>query len=213
MLAANVCSADFIAQGKHPGLFRVHEGPTPEKKEVLRAYLKAMGVNQSLSEDPTTAEFAAIAEATKDRPDAPQIHAMLLRSMQQAIYSPLNGGHFGLAYDAYTHFTSPIRRYPDLLVHRVIKAILDDRKYALPGLPTPGEAHAKLKARLEKGQRLANKAKAPAQAPKKISPETQAWMAAGLHCSANERRADEASRDVEAWLKCASTWAKSLPVR
>jgi ribonuclease R len=202
MLAANVCSADFIAQGKHPGLFRVHEGPTPEKKEVLRAYLKAMGVSQSLSEDPTTVEFAAIAEATKDRPDAQQIHAMLLRSMQQAIYSPLNGGHFGLAYDAYTHFTSPIRRYPDLLVHRVIKAILGDRKYALPGLPTPGEAHAKLKARLEKGQRLANKVKAPAQAPQKVSPETQAWMAAGLHCSANERRADEASRDVEAWLKC-----------
>ncbi len=202
MLAANVCSADFIAQGKHPGLYRVHEGPTPEKKEILRAYLKSMGVNQTISDDPSTAEFAAIAEATKDRPDAQQIHAMLLRSMQQAIYSPVNGGHFGLAYEAYTHFTSPIRRYPDLLVHRVIKAILAERKYELPALPTPGEAHAKLKQRLEKGQRLSGRVKAPAQPPKKMNAETQAWMAAGLHCSANERRADEASRDVEAWLKC-----------
>ena len=202
MLAANVCSADFIAQSKHPGLFRVHEGPTPEKKEVLRAYLKAMGVNQSVSDDPTTAEFAAIAEATKDRPDAQQIHAMLLRSMQQAIYTPINSGHFGLAYEAYTHFTSPIRRYPDLLVHRVIKAILADSKYVLPALPTPGEAHAKLKQRLEKGARLSARVKAPTAAPKKLNAETQAWAAAGMHCSANERRADEASRDVEAWLKC-----------
>ncbi len=206
MLAANVCSADFIAQGKHPGLFRVHEGPTAEKKDVLRAYLKAMGINMTISDDPSTAEFAAIAEATKDRPDAQQVHSMLLRSMSQAIYTPQNGGHFGLAFEAYTHFTSPIRRYPDLLVHRVIKAILSKTKYQLPALPTPGEAHAKLKLRLEKGARLANKVKAPGQAqsgsPKKLTAEVQAWAAAGLHCSANERRADEASRDVEAWLKC-----------
>ena len=202
MLAANVCSADFIAQGKHPGLFRVHEGPTPEKVEVLRAYLKAMGVQQTVSDDPKTGEFAAIAEATKDRPDALQIHSMLLRSMQQAIYTPVNSGHFGLAFEAYTHFTSPIRRYPDLLVHRVIKAILANGKYQLPTLPTPGEAHAKLKLRLEKGQRLASRVKTPDQAPKKMNAETMAWAAAGLHCSANERRADEASRDVEAWLKC-----------
>ncbi len=200
MLAANVCSADFIAQGKHPGLFRVHEGPTPEKKEILRNYLKAVGVGLSISEDPTPGEFQKIAEATKERPDAPQIHSMLLRSMQQAIYTPLNNGHFGLAYDAYTHFTSPIRRYPDLLVHRVIKAILAKRRYQLPELPTPGEAHAKLAKRLEKG--LAGKVREPDQKPKKLSADQLAWVAAGLHCSANERRADEASRDVEAWLKC-----------
>ena len=202
MLAANVCSADFIEEGKHVGLFRVHEGPTPEKKEVLRAYLKAMGVGMSISEEPTTAEFAAIAEATKDRPDAQQIHSMLLRSMQQAIYTPVNLGHFGLAFEAYTHFTSPIRRYPDLLVHRVIKAILAKSRYQLPVLPIPGEAHAKLKQRLEKGQRMAGRDKAAAPQLKKQSSETLAWLAAGLHCSANERRADEASRDVEAWLKC-----------
>ena len=78
----------------------------------------------SLSEEPTPGEFQALAAATKERPDATQIHTMLLRSMQQAIYTPVNSGHFGLAYEAYTHFTSPIRRYPDLLVHRVIKALL-----------------------------------------------------------------------------------------
>lgn len=199
MLAANVCSADFIAQSKHAGLFRVHEGPTPEKKEILRNYLKVTGVGMTISDDPSPGEFQAIANATKDRPDSAQIHSMLLRSMQQAIYTPVNGGHFGLAFDAYTHFTSPIRRYPDLLVHRVIKSILGKTKYKLPGLPTPGEAHAKLSRRLEKGAVAKEK---DGEKPKKLSPETQAWQAAGLHCSANERRADEASRDVEAWLKC-----------
>ena len=200
MLAANVCSADFIAQSKHQGLYRVHEGPTPEKKEILRNYLKASGIGMSISDDPKPGEFQAIAQATKDRPDAQQIHSMLLRSMQQAIYTPINSGHFGLAYDAYTHFTSPIRRYPDLLVHRVIKAVLEKSKYQLPALPTPGEAHAKLSRRLEKG--LASKVIDPAIKPRKASAEGLAWQAAGLHCSANERRADEASRDVEAWLKC-----------
>jgi len=202
MLAANVCSADFIQQGGHPGLFRVHEGPTPEKKDILRNYLKALGVGIGLSDDPHTSEFQKIAQATKDRPDAQQIHTMLLRSMQQAIYTPVNSGHFGLAYEAYTHFTSPIRRYPDLLVHRVIKAILESRKYQLPELPTPGEAHAKLSKRLQKNK--AGQGARAARLPKvRMSPaEQQAWEAAGLHCSANERRADEASRDVEAWLKC-----------
>ena len=200
MLAANVCSADFIAQSKHVGLFRVHEGPTPEKIEILRNYLKVTGIGMTISDEPTPGEFQAIANATKERPDAPQIHSMLLRSMQQAIYTPVNNGHFGLAFDAYTHFTSPIRRYPDLLVHRVIKAILAKTKYQLPTLPTPGEAHAKLSRRLEKG--LAGRVAEPGQKPKKLSPDIQAWQAAGMHCSANERRADEASRDVEAWLKC-----------
>jgi ribonuclease R len=200
MLAANVCSADFIMQSKHPGLFRVHEGPTPEKKDILRGYLKALAVGMTISEDPHPSEFQRIAAATKDRPDAQQIHTMLLRSMQQAIYTPINAGHFGLAYEAYTHFTSPIRRYPDLLVHRVIKAILGKRRYDLPTLPTPGEAHEKL------ARRLASRVAAPGKKLRKPAPpptrEVQAWEAAGLHCSANERRADEASRDVEAWLKC-----------
>jgi ribonuclease R len=200
MLAANVCSADFILQSKHAGLYRVHEGPTPEKQETLRSYLKTTGVGLSISDNPSPGEFQAIANATKDRPDAQQIHSMLLRSMSQAIYTPINAGHFGLAFEAYTHFTSPIRRYPDLLVHRVIKAVLTKSKYQLPVLPTPGEAHAKLSRRLEKG--LAARVATPGQKPKKVSADNLAWQAAGLHCSANERRADEASRDVEAWLKC-----------
>ena len=201
MLAANVCSADFIAQGKQHGLYRVHEGPTPEKQDILRSYLKAMAVGMSISDNPAPSEFQAIAEATKDRPDAQQIHTMLLRSMQQAIYTPNNSGHFGLAFEAYTHFTSPIRRYPDLLVHRVIKSILGNTRYRLPALPLPGEAHAKL------SKRLAARTQKPGTEPRKKETgaalaETQSWEAAGLHCSANERRADEASRDVEAWLKC-----------
>ena len=197
MLAANVCSADFISQSKHVGLFRVHEGPTPEKQEILRNYLKAMGIPQTIGDNPQPSEFRYIAEMTKDRPEAQQIHMMLLRSMSQAIYTPNNEGHFGLAFEAYTHFTSPIRRYPDLLVHRVIKAILQQQRYQLPNLPTPGEAHAKL------SKRLASRVKPPSDKPvKKPSVDTLAWQAAGLHCSANERRADEASRDVEAWLKC-----------
>jgi ribonuclease R len=200
MLAANVCSADFIQSSKHPGLFRVHEGPTPEKKDLLRNYLKALGLPYTVSDEPKPSEFQHIAQATKERPDAQQIHTMLLRSMQQAIYTPINSGHFGLAYEAYTHFTSPIRRYPDLLVHRVIKAILAHKKYQLPALPLPGEAHAKLAKRLQKNKAGAQMDDAPRI---KMSPaEQQAWEAAGLHCSANERRADEASRDVEAWLKC-----------
>ena len=200
MLAANVCSADFIQNSEHVGLYRVHEGPTPEKLDILRGYLKALGLGLSISETPHPREFQRIAEATKERPDAAQIHMMLLRSMSQAIYTPVNSGHFGLAYEAYTHFTSPIRRYPDLLVHRVIKAVLAERQYQLPALPTPGEAHEKLKARLQKNS-ASRRGDAPPQL-KRQSPEMLAWEAAGLHCTANERRADEASRDVEAWLKC-----------
>ncbi|WP_019560234.1 ribonuclease R [Caldimonas manganoxidans] len=184
MLAANVCAADFIARANHPGLYRVHEGPTPDKRVVLQNYLRALGLGLTISDEPHPREFQAIAEATKGRPDAAQIHSMLLRSMQQAIYTPVNSGHFGLAYEAYTHFTSPIRRYPDLLVHRVIKALLQGQRYRLSGLldvPMP--------------QRRGAQKKTPAA-------EMAQWEAAGIHCSACERRADEASRDVEAWLKC-----------
>jgi ribonuclease R len=186
MLAANVCSADFIARAKHPALYRVHEGPTPAKKVALQNYLKALGLGLVVSDDPTPREFQAIADATKDRPDALQIHTMLLRSMQQAIYTAANSGHFGLAYDAYTHFTSPIRRYPDLLVHRVIKAILHGRRYHIDS----GVVEDIPKVR--KGGKL----------PKVHAQEAEQWEVVGAHCSANERRADEASRDVEAWLKC-----------
>jgi ribonuclease R len=186
MLAANVCSADFIARAKHPSLYRVHEGPTPEKRTLLQNYLKALGLGLSVSEEPHPKEYQAIAAATKDRPDAQQIHTMLLRSMQQAIYTGTNAGHFGLAYEAYTHFTSPIRRYPDLLVHRVIKALLTGKRYHL------------LSGKFEDAPKVRHAGKAK-HAPNQ---EMEHWESAGAHCSANERRADEASRDVEAWLKC-----------
>jgi len=194
MLAANVCAAEFISEHGHPALYRVHEGPTTEKRITLQNYLKAMGLGVTLSDDPTPGELQAIALATRERPDAAQIHAMLLRSMQQAHYTAANSGHFGLAYDAYTHFTSPIRRYPDLLVHRVIKALLHHKRYhlatgALEEAPKPAKP--------------ARGADAKA-APRRVASaqELEQWNAAGAHCSANERRADEASRDVEAWLKC-----------
>jgi len=190
MLAANVCAAEFIAGAEHPSLFRVHEGPTPEKRTTLQNYLKSLGLGLAVSEDPTPGEFQAIAEATKDRIDASQIHMMLLRSMQQAIYTPANSGHFGLAYGAYTHFTSPIRRYPDLLVHRVIKAVLAKKRYHL----ATGEL-------ADTGSR-ATKLRKGSKATKPHITEQEHWEGAGAHCSANERRADEASRDVEAWLKC-----------
>ncbi len=190
MLAANVCSADFIQRHKHPALYRVHEGPTPEKRVTLQNYLRSLGLGLSVSDDPAPSELQAIAQATKDRPDAAQIHSMLLRSMQQAIYTATNSGHFGLAYEAYTHFTSPIRRYPDLLVHRVIKALLHGKRYHL----VLSEVDAPAPSRLPR--------KSAAQAVKPGTQEMERWEGAGAHCSANERRADEASRDVEAWLKC-----------
>ncbi|MDM4767377.1 ribonuclease R [Pelomonas sp. SE-A7] len=190
MLAANVCAADFIAGGKHASLFRVHEGPTPEKRTALQAYLRSLGIGLGISDEPTPGEFQAVAAATKDRPDATQIHSMLLRSMQQAIYTQANSGHFGLAYPAYTHFTSPIRRYPDLLVHRVIKALLANKRYHLDAgkmdVPEPPKRPGRAK---------------PIN-PALASTENERWEVVGAHCSANERRADEASRDVEAWLKC-----------
>ncbi len=186
MLAANVCAADFIAQAPHPSLYRVHEGPTPEKKTLLQNYLRQLGIGLSISDDPKPGEFQAIAAATKDRIDALQIHTMLLRSMQQAIYTGTNSGHFGLAYEAYTHFTSPIRRYPDLLVHRVIKALLGGKRYQL------------LSGKVVDAPAVRRGGKAARTAPE----EAEMWETAGAHCSANERRADEASRDVEAWLKC-----------
>jgi ribonuclease R len=186
MLAANVCAADFIARAKHPSLYRVHEGPTPEKKVLLQNYLRALGLGLSISDDPKPGEFQAIAAATKDRPDAMQIHTMLLRSMQQAVYTAHNAGHFGLAYEAYTHFTSPIRRYPDLLVHRVIKALLGGKRYQLvTGASNSAPSNRKV-----------------TKPVKGATAEEEKWEIAGIHCSVNERRADEASRDVEAWLKC-----------
>lgn len=161
MLAANVCASDFLKRRKHSTLYRIHEGPTPEKLEALREFLREFGLSLSGGESPKAGDYAKLLEKIKLRPDAQLLQTVMLRSLQQAVYSPENVGHFGLAYEAYTHFTSPIRRYPDLLVHRSIKAVLTKNKY------NPGS-----------------------------------WVELGAHCSRTERRADDASRDVESWLKC-----------
>ena len=161
MLAANVCAAEFLMKNKHVALFRNHLGPTPEKLATLREQLGLLGLQLGGGNNPTPKDYAALAEQFKGRPDAELLQVMMLRSMQQAVYEPHCDGHFGLAYEAYAHFTSPIRRYPDLTVHRAIKAVLNQQTY------TPSKS----------------------------------WQALGVHTSFCERRADDASRDVENWLK------------
>lgn len=161
MLAANVCAAEFLMKNKHTALFRNHLGPTPEKLATLREQLGLLGLQLGGGDNPTPKDYAALAEQFKGRPDAELLQVMMLRSMQQAVYEPHCDGHFGLAYEAYAHFTSPIRRYPDLTVHRAIKAVLSQQTY------TPSKN----------------------------------WQALGVHTSFCERRADDASRDVENWLK------------
>ena len=162
MLAANACTAHFLQEHKHPVLYRVHEGPTPEKLEAVREFLKEFGLQLGGGDEPQAADYSKLLGKLKGRPDAALLQTVMLRSLRQARYCPDNTGHFGLGYEAYTHFTSPIRRYPDLLVHRAIKAVLAGKQY------TPKEK----------------------------------WEVLGEHCSMTERRADEATRDVEAWLKC-----------
>ena len=161
MLAANVCASDFLAVSEHPALYRIHEGPTPEKLAALREFLREFGLQLTGGEEPQAKDYARLLEKVKPRPDVQLLQTVMLRSLRQAVYSPDNVGHFGLAYDAYTHFTSPIRRYPDLVIHRSIKATLEHKRY------DPGN-----------------------------------WHELGVHCSETERRADDATRDVEAWLKC-----------
>ena len=121
MLLANTCAANFALEHELPVLYRNHDKPDSEKSMRIHEYAKNFGLTFP-EESPTQADYQRIIEATKDRPDAISIHSMLLRSMMQANYAPDNIGHFGLAYDEYSHFTSPIRRYPDLMLHRAIKA-------------------------------------------------------------------------------------------
>ncbi len=129
MLAANVCTADFLTQQRHPSLYRVHDRPPPDKLAVLREFLATSALHLPGGEQPTAADYAKLLDSVRERADFDLLQTVLLRSLSQAQYRPDNEGHFGLAYDAYTHFTSPIRRYPDLLVHRAIKAALDGKKY------------------------------------------------------------------------------------
>ena len=161
MLAANVCAGNFIAERDHPVLYRVHDVPSEEKVAALRDFLAELGLALPGGAIPRPRDFAQLLERIRGREDFNLLQTILLRSLMRAAYTPENVGHFGLAFEAYVHFTSPIRRYPDLLVHRVIKALLKSKKYS--GLD---------------------------------------WGDLGRHCSETERRADDASRDVESWLKC-----------
>ena len=194
MLAANVCAADLLIRHKHPGTYRIHASPSKEKLNQLRTYLKQLGLSLNGGDKPSASDYADLMKKIKGRLDAPILQTMLLRSMQQAVYSPDNIGHFGLSYEAYAHFTSPIRRYPDLLTHRAIKAILQGKKYEPKGIDV-GSLNSTISNAARK-QQMIDKAEG------KQKKDPTIWDALGVHCSANERRADEASRDVEAWLKC-----------
>ena len=136
MLAANVCASDYLRKRKQSMLYRIHEGPTETKLTALREFLKSFGLSLSGGDTPEAKDYAKLLARVKDRPDAQLLQTVMLRSLQQAVYSPDNAGHFGLAYESYTHFTSPIRRYPDLLVHRAIKSALRRKRY------DPGDWHA-----------------------------------------------------------------------
>ncbi|MDC0182821.1 ribonuclease R [Nitrosomonadales bacterium] len=161
MLAANVCAANFLLDNKTDGLFRNHECPSEERLENLRGFLNEFGLSLQGGNKPTPKDYKNLINKISNRPESHLLQTVLLRSMQQAVYSEKNLGHFGLAYDSYTHFTSPIRRYPDLIVHRAIKTKLDKKLFKLKDISKIAE-----------------------------------------HCSSTERRADEATRDVESWLKC-----------
>jgi ribonuclease R len=166
MLLANVAAARLLQQHKLATLFRVHAGPSPEKLENLRSFIQGMGLKLGGGDDPSPEDYAKLLKRIEGRPDQHLIQTVLLRSLSQAIYTPLNDGHFGLAFETYTHFTSPIRRYPDLLVHRALKHIVS------------------------KGTN------------KDFHYDQAAMLRMGEHCSMTERRADDATRDAVAWLKC-----------
>lgn len=153
MLLANVAAAEYSLEHDIPMLYRVHEAPEFSRIQKVRDFVKLLGL--PFPEQPTQADYQAVIEATKDRLDAPSIHAVLLRSMMQAYYGANNAGHYGLAYEAYTHFTSPIRRYPDLLLHRAIKAYLDKKPYPLSGaaLDDAGEHFSQTERRADEASR------------------------------------------------------------
>ncbi|RAJ95277.1 ribonuclease R [Aliidiomarina maris] len=172
MIMANVAAARYVQDNQGLALYRVHETPDDERLEGFRAFLSELGLSLGGGDEPQPKDFTKLLQQVAERPDHELIQTLLLRSLKQAIYTPDNEGHFGLALDEYAHFTSPIRRYPDLLLHREIKYQLKQSKQKLAGLEGAfhyGETHM---------QEL------------------------GAHCSSTERRADDATRQVDEWLKC-----------
>lgn len=184
MLAANVATAEFLKKHEIPALYRVHDGPPPERLEKLKAFLTELGLSLhrgKAKEGPSPKDYQALLESIRERADYHLIQTVMLRSLSQAVYSADNQGHFGLNYEAYTHFTSPIRRYPDLLTHRAIRGVIRSKS------DTPHVKRA--------GAMTIPKAR--------IYPyDEPALEQLGEQCSLSERRADEATRDVVNWLKC-----------
>ena len=181
MLCANVSAAKFIEKHELDGLFRVHNGPKEQKLTNLKTFLGALGLSLP-SSAPAPADYQRLLEKIADRPDSKIIQTVMLRSLSQAMYQPDNNGHFGLAYDAYAHFTSPIRRYPDLLVHRAIRSVIRSKKQSIHVKRADG---------------------APVLSKHAIYPYSfEDMVMFGEHTSMAERRADEATRDVVSWLKC-----------
>jgi ribonuclease R len=175
MIAANVCAARFLNRHKLPTLYRVHEGPQADRLVDLREFLGELGLSLGGGEKPAAGDYARLLAKVQTRPDAHLIQTVMLRSLSQARYSPDNVGHFGLAHQEYLHFTSPIRRYPDLLVHRAIRH------------------HLQNEARKKSGKQTK---------PAKFGYSESDMTSLGEHCSVTERRADDATRDAVDWLKC-----------
>lgn len=174
MILANIASANFMAKHQEPALYRIHAVPSEEKLTAFRSFLAECGLSLSGGNKPTPTDYAQLLEQIKPRPDHELIQTMLLRSMSQAVYSADNIGHFGLALEEYAHFTSPIRRYPDLTLHRGIKYLLAKQNGSKRKTTDTGGYHYQLE-------------------------EMDVF---GAHCSSTERRADDATREVADWLKC-----------
>ena len=174
MILANIASANFMEKHQEPALYRIHAVPGEEKLTAFRSFLAECGLSLSGGNKPTPMDYAQLLEQIKQRPDHELIQTMLLRSMSQAVYSADNIGHFGLALEEYAHFTSPIRRYPDLTLHRGIKYLLAKKKGSKRKTTDTGGYHYQLE-------------------------EMDVF---GAHCSSTERRADDATREVADWLKC-----------
>ena len=174
MILANIASANFMEKHQEPALYRIHAVPSEEKLTAFRSFLAECGLSLSGGNKPTPTDYAQLLEQIKPRPDHELIQTMLLRSMSQAVYSTDNIGHFGLALEEYAHFTSPIRRYPDLTLHRGIKYLLAKQKGSKRKTTDTGGYHYQLD-------------------------EMDVF---GAHCSSTERRADDATREVADWLKC-----------
>ena len=130
MIAANVAAAKYLLNSKLPVLYRVHETPAEEKLSALREFLGELGLFLGGGDEPEPRHYASLLKTASKRPDGHLLQTVMLRSMKQAVYSPDNVGHFGLGLEAYAHFTSPIRRYPDLLVHRALKHAVSKQKKA-----------------------------------------------------------------------------------